>query len=637
MENNTPNADFREDAEFYIPSKKVIYDRFDDFINIVFVKGKQIDWDASIKNGQQLVESKEDFAPLVEEEVYKNIEDEQKKCQIKDGSYYSWVGEEEHINKKKTGKNRWDEAIKRQTNLRNLLDHLTYIWSLGPRMQTTLHGEKKEDSNIFPNDGLWKKGQSTTTKPADFALIVYLIKEWYKNPENSAPEQRDLNAARKFIEEKCLALIQTPCAKNWLLHYCNTDDYPPIAVGGLQDKIIARLGFIIGKEKIKSRLKSKDSTDYYTQKMKIIKEIHQKLRSQSPDLQKTKGNIFWPKFSSIIGSNTDATDDLSLLNYKKAIVLYGPPGTSKTYSAIELAESLLFEPAFNSSTENEKYETQWKQLKKTNIHRLQLHPNYSYEDFMWGYAIENGEAGPVSSPKKGFFLNLLEEINKSNQNTEGGNKTKKPYILILDEINRVDLSRLFGELFSAIENRDDNIELPVSFDGAKENYKICIPSNLYIIGTMNEIDFSLERVDFALRRRFAWIFKGYEEDVLEQMIQKKLELIGADASNDIKKSDIEDFVGICTKLNKKIDDPKGDLGPQYEIGHTIFAEIIPIFSGTPSSKFKDAQKILWNISIKPLLEAYFGNVDQKDLKKKTDPYYKEFFGEENVDGEGAES
>ena len=127
MENNTPNADFREDAEFYIPSKKVIYDRFDDFINIVFVKGKQIDWDASIKNGQQLVESKEDFAPLVEEEVYKNIEDEQKKCQIKDGSYYSWVGEEEHINKKKTGKNRWDEAIKRQTNLRNLLDHLTYI------------------------------------------------------------------------------------------------------------------------------------------------------------------------------------------------------------------------------------------------------------------------------------------------------------------------------------------------------------------------------------------------------------------------------------------------------------------------------------------------------------------------------
>lgn len=629
MENNTPNADFRENAEFYTPSKKVIYDRFDDFINIVFVKGKQIDWDESIKNGQQLVESEEDFAPLVEEEVYNSIEDEQKNCQIKEGSYYSWVGEEEHINKKKTGKNRWNEAIKSQTNLRYLLDHLTYIWSLGPIMQTTLHTEKKEDSKIFPNDGLWAKGQSTTPKPADFALIVYLIKAWYKETENSAPEQINLNAARKFIEKKCLSLIQTPCAKNWLLHYCNTNDYPPIAVNDRQEKIIDRLGFIIGKEEIKNRLKSKDATGYYTEKMKIIKEIHQKLKSLSPDLKETKGNIFWPKFSSIIGSNTDATDDLSLLNYKKAIVLYGPPGTSKTHSAIELAESLLLEPAFNSSDENETFENRWKKLKETNIHRLQLHPNYSYEDFMWGYAIENGETGPVSSPKKGFFLNLLEKIK--------ADEKKLPYILILDEINRVDLSRLFGELFSAIENRDDNIDLPVYFDGAKANYKICIPSNLYIIGTMNEIDFSLERVDFALRRRFAWIFKGYKEDVLKQMIQKKLELIRDDASNDIKKSDIEEFVEKCTKLNKKIDDPKGDLGPQYEIGHTIFAEIIPIFLGTSSSKFKDVQKILWNISIKPLLEAYFGNVDQKDLKKKIDPYYKEFFGEENVDGEGAES
>lgn len=240
-----------------------------------------------------------------------------------------------------------------------------------------------------------------------------------------------------------------------------------------------------------------------------------------------------------------------------------------------------------------------------------MHSNYSYEDFIWGYAIEDGKTGSVSSPKKGAFLNLLEDI-KADEN-------KTPHILILDEINRVDLSRLFGELFSAIENRDDNIELPVRFDGAKENYKICIPSNLYIIGTMNEIDFSLERIDFALRRRFAWIFKGYDDGLLEDIIKKKLEDAEVEKLN---VDNYQDYINECTRLNNKI---SKDLGKQYQIGHTIFSENVGVLKDICSEDFslktiKQAKKILWNISIKPLLEAYLGNVEQEKIDKTISEY-----------------
>ena len=81
--------------------------------------------------------------------------------------------------------------------------------------------------------------------------------------------------------------------------------------------------------------------------------------------------------------------------------------------------------------------------------------------------------------------------------------------LSLDEINRVDLARLFGEAFSCIENRNESIDLPYKIDGVK--LKLTVPDNLYILERLNEIDFSLERLDFALRRRFLWFKRGYNE------------------------------------------------------------------------------------------------------------------------------
>ncbi len=193
------------------------------------------------------------------------------------------------------------------------------------------------------------------------------------------------------------------------------------------------------------------------------------------------------------------------------------------------------------------------------------------------------------------------------------NKKERTHILILDEINRVDLSRLFGELFSAIENRNKPVDLPVEVEGKSQ---ISIPDNLYIIGTMNEIDFSLERVDFALRRRFSWFFYGYNEDRLKDILRYKLD------NNSISKFDDtlqSKYVKRCSALNKMIDNDT-DLGSKYEIGHTFFAELVDIWNDMPQKGIKIAQEILWNISIGPMIEAYLGNFDEENKKKKMDPF-----------------
>src|SRR5690606_10713005 len=126
------------------------------------------------------------------------------------------------------------------------------------------------------------------------------------------------------------------------------------------------------------------------------------------------------------------------------------------------------------------------------IHHLQFHANYAYENFIGGYLLKDGNT--VLTP--GSFLTICDDARKD---LDPLDKNKDiPHILILDEINRVDISKLFGEVFSALEQRDLDISIGVG------DLKVNVPRNLYIIGTMNEIDFSLERMDFALRRRFLW-------------------------------------------------------------------------------------------------------------------------------------
>ena len=219
-------------------------------------------------------------------------------------------------------------------------------------------------------------------------------------------------------------------------------------------------------------------------------------------------------------------------------------------------------------------------------------------------------------------MKLIDNIIK-NQNSKTCKKdayliSKLPHIVILDEINRVDISRVFGELFTAMESeyRKEGIELPLSEDD-NNPLKLVVPDNLYFIGTMNMIDFSLEQVDFALRRRFSWVESNYEEDRLKDIIDDNINNKGIgklvkDGDNNIV---IKDYISRCTQLNNLISEHP-DLGPTYKIGHTFFAEVIDIYEKMNSqNKWESAKEFLWNISIRPMIDAYCGIMDAKTKNK----------------------
>lgn len=157
---------------------------------------------------------------------------------------------------------------------------------------------------------------------------------------------------------------------------------------------------------------------------------------------------------------------------------------------------------------------------------------------------------------------------------------------------------------------------------------IALPSNLYFIGTMNEIDFALERVDFALRRRFLWQFKGFDKVVLREMIQEKKKKLKI-KFDDV---DIEIFVKNCERLNNEVS-AMPELGENYQVGHTFFSEVVDIFKSLKNIHsgrlyfLQQPVKILWEISIRPILQAFLGNMDADVKKEKINELKKVFTNE----------
>lgn len=174
----------------------------------------------------------------------------------------------------------------------------------------------------------------------------------------------------------------------------------------------------------------------------------------------------------------------SVLKKQKQIILYGPPGTGKTTMAEIVAEIAVIEGGEKKNINDY-------------IKKVQFHPSYSYYDFVEG--IEAEEEG--FRPKSKIFREFVENAEK--------NENKK-YVLIIDEINRADISAVLGELLLGLEYRKTSISTSIQKDKPLK-----IPDNLYIIGTMNSADKTLTQIDYALRRRFAFINipSGYTEEI----------------------------------------------------------------------------------------------------------------------------
>jgi 5-methylcytosine-specific restriction enzyme B len=300
-------------------------------------------------------------------------------------------------------------------------------------------------------------------------------------------------------------------------------------------------------------------------------------------------------------------------------VLFGPPGTSKTYEAKQLAAQVIRRAALRSWGPAEYFQRQERveELVSKHVRRLQLHPAYSYEEFIRGQRLRDGNV----AFEDGYLLRLSDELEAE---TVPEGESALPWVLILDELNRADLSRVFGEAFSVLEDRNQKIDLPGTEPGQPAR-SIVLPERLYVIGTMNLIDQSLEQIDFALRRRFLWRRVGFDRTRLIEVLRELWEKTGMQLRYAWERlqDEMELFTERAEQLNEQIA-ASSLLGRDYEIGHTYFFDVIGLlakaehlhrrhaahqFLWNSKGEARVSTRDLWRMSLEPLLDQYLQGVD----------------------------
>ena len=286
--------------------------------------------------------------------------------------------------------------------------------------------------------------------------------------------------------------------------------------------------------------------------------------------------------------------DLTLCN--KNVVLTGAPGTGKTYLAKQVAQALTGGQV-----------AQAQDVKQNNpfVGFVQFHPSYDYTDFVEGLRPENQTNGQLGfALHAGTFKEFCAEAAKHQE---------QPYVFIIDEINRGEISKIFGELFFAIDPDYRGTKVTTQYqtliqEGDAFADGFYVPENVYIIATMNDIDRSVESIDFAFRRRFTW----FEVKPKDRMSMLEVANLKAVKDNEALKAKLEqaNFTalcqGYCQRLNQAISD-EHYLGAAYEVGSAYFLKTLnylELDNEVTEVDVKAALEKVWRYHLDPLLSEY---------------------------------
>lgn len=242
-----------------------------------------------------------------------------------------------------------------------------------------------------------------------------------------------------------------------------------------------------------------------------------------------------------------------LLEDKRQVIFQGPPGTGKTYTAKKLAACLA------GSEER--------------VRLVQFHPSYAYEDFVQGYRPKLIDRQPGFELKDGPLLDMAKMAEQD---------PEQKHFLVIDEINRGNLAKVFGEMYFLLEYRDEEMRLQYSESGEM----FAMPPNLYIIGTMNTADRSIALVDLALRRRFYFVVFHPDKDPVKGLLLQWLKA---------KKPDMAWAAGIVDRANELLADRDAAIGPSYLMKEGLDEE---------------KAKLIWEHNVLPYVEEHlYGQTD----------------------------